>query len=64
VLGGEEDPICPIEDQEDIAAAVPAGLARFERFAGCGHGVFRDDPGRALSLLRGFVGGQVDGPAA
>jgi proline iminopeptidase len=55
VLGGEDDPVCPIEDQAAIAAALPAGLARFERFAGCGHGVFRDDPTRAFAVIRDFV---------
>ena len=55
VLGGEDDPICPIDDQADIAAALPAHLARFERFSGCGHGVYRDAPERALEVLRGFL---------
>lgn len=55
ILGGEDDPITPIEDQEDIAAALPAGVARLERFPGCGHGVFHDDPERALALLREFL---------
>src|SRR5258708_8030769 len=32
VLGGEDDPIHPIESQADIAAALPAHLVRFERF--------------------------------
>ena len=44
VLGGEDDPICPIDDQADIAAALPRELVRFARFPGCGHGIFRDDP--------------------
>jgi pimeloyl-ACP methyl ester carboxylesterase len=55
VLGGEDDPITPIGDQEDIVAALPAGLGRLERFAGCGHGVHRDDPARALAVLRRFL---------
>jgi pimeloyl-ACP methyl ester carboxylesterase len=33
VLGGEDDPIHPIESQADIAAALPAHLVQFERFA-------------------------------
>ena len=53
VLGGEEDPVCPIEDQVEIAAAIPG--ARLERFAGCGHGVFRDDPTRAFAVIRDFL---------
>jgi pimeloyl-ACP methyl ester carboxylesterase len=57
VLGGEDDPICPIADQADIAAALPPERARFERFAGCGHGVFRDAPERAFAVLRDFLTG-------
>lgn len=57
VLGGEDDPITPIEDQADIAAAIPAGLARLERFPDCGHGVFRDDPEQAFSRIRDFLAG-------
>ena len=55
VLGGEDDPICPIDDQADIAAALPAELVRFERFRRCGHGVERDDPERAFAVLREFL---------
>lgn len=55
VLGGEDDPITPIGDAEDIAAAIPSELVRFERFAGCGHGVFRDAPERGFAVIREFV---------
>jgi proline iminopeptidase len=55
VLGGEDDPICPIDDQADIAAALPAHLVRFERFPGCGHGVYRDAPERAFAIVRDFI---------
>jgi proline iminopeptidase len=44
VLGGEEDPMIPIEAQEDIVAALPAHLVRFERFPNCGHSVITDAP--------------------
>jgi proline iminopeptidase len=54
VLGGEDDPITPIESSEDIAAAIPAQWVRFERFPGAGHGVFRDDP-RAYDVIRQFL---------
>jgi proline iminopeptidase len=57
VLGGELDPVCPIEDQEEIAAALPAGCVRFERFPRCGHGAYRDDPERGFALLREFIAG-------
>ncbi len=55
VLGGELDPVCPIELQAEIAAALPREHVRFERFASCGHGVFRDDPERGFAVIRSFV---------
>ena len=55
VLGGEEDPMTPIECQADIVAALPAHLVRFERFSGCGHGVVADAPERALAVIRDFI---------
>lgn len=54
VLGGELDPICPIEMQQEIAAALPREHVRFERFPDCGHGVYRDDP-RAFEVIREFI---------
>jgi pimeloyl-ACP methyl ester carboxylesterase len=55
VLGGEDDPMTPIEDQEDIAAAIPPHLVRFERFANAGHGAYRDDPGAVFPIIREFI---------
>ena len=55
VLGGEDDPIHPIESQADIAAALPAHLVQFERFADCRHGVVPDAPERAMAVLRAFL---------
>ena len=55
VLGGGLDPVCPIEDQAEIAAALPAALVRFERFEHAGHGVYRDEPERAFTVLREFL---------
>jgi proline iminopeptidase len=57
VLGGELDPVCPIEGVAEIAAAVPREHVRFERFANCGHGVFRDDPERGFAAIRSFIVG-------
>lgn len=54
VLGGELDPVCPIEMQEEIAAALPREHVRFQRFPDCGHGVYRDDP-RAFEVVREFI---------
>jgi proline iminopeptidase len=54
VMGGEEDPITPIECQQDIAAAIPQQWVRFERFADAGHGAFRDKPA-AFDTIRDFI---------
>ncbi len=56
VLGGEDDPIHTIESQADIAAALPAHLVRFERFANCRHAVIPDLPERAMAVIRDFIG--------
>ena len=58
VLGGEDDPMHPIESQADIAAALPSHLVRFERFAGCGHAVVPDAPERAMAVIRDFIAGR------
>jgi len=57
VLAGEHDPVCPIESAEEIVAHLPAQFVRFERFEQSGHGVFHDEPARALSVIRSFIGG-------
>ena len=55
VMGGEDDPMLPIESQADIAAALPPHLVQFERFANCGHAVVPDAPEQAMALLREFI---------
>ncbi|MEO6842338.1 MAG: alpha/beta hydrolase [Bradyrhizobium sp.] len=55
VLGGEEDPMHPIESQADIAAALPAHLVQFARFANCGHAVVPDAPEQAMAVIRDFI---------
>jgi pimeloyl-ACP methyl ester carboxylesterase len=55
VLGGEDDPIHPIESQADIAAALPQDLVRFERFANCRHAVVTDAPERTIAVIRDFI---------
>jgi proline iminopeptidase len=56
VLGGEDDPMIPIECQEDIVAALPPHLVRFERFPNCGHSIIADAPQRAFAVIRSFIG--------
>jgi pimeloyl-ACP methyl ester carboxylesterase len=55
LLAGDLDPVCPIEDALEIADAVPPEHLRFERFAECGHGVYRDDPERGFGVIRSFL---------
>jgi pimeloyl-ACP methyl ester carboxylesterase len=57
VVGGEADPMTPIECQQDIAAAIPRHLVRFERFADAGHGVVADREAEYIALIRQFVTG-------
>ncbi len=55
VMAGEEDPVCPIEDAEEIVAALPKQWTQFARFPGVGHGAWRDDPETAFAVLRKFI---------
>jgi pimeloyl-ACP methyl ester carboxylesterase len=55
VMGGEQDPMTPIECQSDIASALPQHLVRFERFPQCGHAVVPDAPEQALAMIREFI---------
>jgi pimeloyl-ACP methyl ester carboxylesterase len=55
VLGGEDDPIHPIESQADIAAALPPHLVRFERFVDCRHACIQDAPEPTLAAIRRFI---------
>jgi len=55
LIGGEDDPVTTVDDMEDIARAMPHGLARLERIPDCGHGPFFDAPERTLALIREFI---------
>jgi proline iminopeptidase len=55
VMGGEDDPIHPIESQADIAGALPPHLVQFERFRDCRHAVIPDAPERAMAVIRKFI---------
>jgi hypothetical protein len=46
----------PIECQEDIVAALPSYLVRFERFPNCGHSIIADAPERDFAVIRDFIG--------
>lgn len=55
VLGGELDPMIPIQCQRDIAGALPPACMEFHEFTNCGHGVFDDAGEGALEVLRNFI---------
>jgi len=55
VLAGEDDPVCPLADARDIAAALPPRWMQFRSFPGVGHGAWRDDPEAAMAELRRFI---------
>lgn len=54
VLAGDKDPITPISFGAAIAACLYPDVVRFERFPGCGHPVFIDDPVRAFEGSRSY----------
>jgi pimeloyl-ACP methyl ester carboxylesterase len=55
VMAGDADPVTPIEDAQEIVAALPREWVQFECFANVGHGPWRDDPERAFAVLRRFI---------
>jgi proline iminopeptidase len=54
VIGGEDDPMTPIQLQADIAAGIRPDLVRFERITNAGHSPYRDEPA-VLDLIREFI---------
>ena len=55
VMAGEQDPVCPLADAQDIAAALPPQWRQFRAFPGVGHGAWRDDADAAFAELRRFI---------
>jgi proline iminopeptidase len=55
VLAGTEDPVTPLEDAQDIAAAIPAPWGRLVTIADAGHGTWRDQPEAAMQTMRDFI---------
>jgi pimeloyl-ACP methyl ester carboxylesterase len=62
VLAGEDDPASTVEGVEELVAALPAELVRYERFAEAGHGVFRDQPA-AIAPVQEFLAASAPEPA-
>ena len=55
VMAGEQDPVTPLADAQEIAAAIPAPWGRLVSFANAGHGAWRDEPDAAVAALRAFI---------
>ena len=55
VINGEDDPVMTINDAQEVAAAIPSGLVRFEGFPNAGHGIYRDQPEGFFKILREFI---------
>jgi proline iminopeptidase len=55
IAAGVHDPITPLDDSKDIAAAMTPGVARLEVFDNAGHGAHRDQPDRFFKLLNEFI---------
>ena len=55
VLAGTEDPVTPLVDAQEIAAAIPSPWGRLVSIADAGHGTWRDQPEEAMRVLRDFV---------
>jgi proline iminopeptidase len=55
VMAGALDPVTPLADAQDIAAAIPSPWSRLVTFPGSGHGAWRDEPESAMAALRAFI---------
>jgi pimeloyl-ACP methyl ester carboxylesterase len=55
VMAGAVDPVTPLADAQEIAAAIPAPWGRLVTLADAGHGAWRDQPEAAMQTLRDFI---------
>ena len=55
VMAGAQDPVTPLADAQEIAAAIPAPWGRLVSFDNAGHGAWRDAPDAAMAVIRDFV---------
>lgn len=55
VIVGEDDPLTPVEDADEIASYIGDDHARVVRIRGAAHTVFRDRPDEAHHEVRAFV---------
>lgn len=55
ILVGDQDPVTPLQDSEDMKARINPAILRYERFSNAGHGVWLDDPVKAFAVIRDFI---------
>jgi len=55
VLAGENDPITPVADAQEIVDALPSRLVQFERFENAGHHLFWDRSEYFFERVRKFI---------
>jgi proline iminopeptidase len=55
ILAGLDDPVSPTIAAHTLAESITNADVQLETFHGIGHGVFRQDPERAFTVLRGFL---------
>ena len=59
ILAGGYDPVTPPACSEEIAAALAPGLGEMHIFPEAGHGVHRDEPEHAETVMRKFLSCEV-----
>ncbi|MGY1633505.1 alpha/beta fold hydrolase [Geodermatophilus sp. SYSU D01186] len=55
VIAGDADPWGSVDAAEEIVAALPGPLVRYEKFPGAGHHIHHDDPVRLFEVVREFL---------
>ena len=55
LMAGEDDPITPVEDSDDMATFIAPELLTYVRLADCGHGNWLDKPEESFDAIRDFV---------
>jgi pimeloyl-ACP methyl ester carboxylesterase len=60
LCAGELDPMTTVAVHQEIADALPAGVARLEVIDGAGHFTWRDAPDRYWPVLIDFVASQPE----
>ena len=55
LVGGEEDPIVPVDQMLDIEHALSSAEVHLDIVPGAGHGVYVDAPDIFITLVRSFI---------